>query len=214
MAMSAPDHPVAARGSLDQIGYQGAKLRWNRVSSRIRHIDDLRSYANHFAEHLQQKIRVAARRILGREFDVVSELLGVAYSLHRRFHDLLPRHSQFVLQMDIGRGDERMDAGVPGMFDGLQSPVDIRFLGARETDYPRTTDFFAHSSHRVEIAVRRGGKARFDHIDAELFQLPGNDYFLFDRHARAGRLLAVTQGRIEYLHHVIGRYLFHCEISS
>ena len=212
--MGAPDDPVATRGSLDQIGDQGAKFRWNRVARCIRHIDHFGSGADHFAEHLHQKIRIAARRILSRELDIIHELLSMAHSLHGGFDNLLPRHSQLVFQVDIRRGNEGVDARVFGVFHRFQGPVDVPFLGTCETNDPRPADLLTYSAYRVEVTVRRGGKSRFDHIDAKLLQLAGNNYFLFNGHARAGRLFAIAERGIENLYYVIGGSLFHYEISS
>ncbi len=50
---------------------------------------------------------------------------------------------------------------------------------------------------RVEVAVRAGREAGFDHVDLHPLELLRDADLLFLRHRRAGRLLAVTQGRVE-----------------
>ena len=75
-------------------------------------------------------------------------------------------------------------------------------LGAREAHDARTSNFLTNPAHRIEIAVRRCGKAGFDHVDAELLQLTRDDDFLFGGHARARRLLAVAQSGVENLYYV------------
>ena len=99
-----------------------------------------------------------------------------------------------------------MKVWMPGfcrLLDRFQRALDIALLGARQADDARPANFFTDSPHRIEIAVRRRGKAGFDDIDAEFFQLPRDDDFLFRGHARARRLLAVAQRRIENLYYVL-----------
>ena len=65
---------------------------------------------------------------------------------------------------------------------------------------PATTDPFTRSEiepDRFEITGRRGGKTGFDDIDAKLHQRIGHFELFRLGHRRAGRLLAITQGRIE-----------------
>ena len=50
---------------------------------------------------------------------------------------------------------------------------------------------------RLEVARRRGGEARLDHVDAEVAQRPRDLELLPEVHRRAGRLLAVAQRGVE-----------------
>src|SRR5258705_8340653 len=211
MAMGAPDHPIAARGAFDQVRHQSAELRRDGVSGRIRHLDDSSARADHFAKYLDQKLRIAARRVLGRELDIVGKPFGVAHGFNGSFENLLAVHAKFVFQVDIGSRDESVDAWMSRMLDCFQRTLNVGLLGAREAYDARTANFFTDSAHRIEIAVRRRGKAGFNHVDAELFQLARDDDFLFSGHARARRLLAVTQRGVENLYYVL---VVHFTISS
>ena len=51
--------------------------------------------------------------------------------------------------------------------------------------------------HGLKVAARRDREARFDHVDAELRQLPRHADLLRGIHGEARRLLAVAQSSIE-----------------
>ena len=131
--------------------------------------------------------------------------LAQADRLHRGVQHLIPRHSELVLQMNIGSGDENMDARILGLLHRLQRSIDIPLLRPRQAENPRPRHFLTNAHHRVKIALRRSREARLDDIDAQLFQLPGNNNFLFHGHARAGRLFAIPQRRIKNSYSIIVR---------
>src|SRR6185503_15446903 len=58
-------------------------------------------------------------------------------------------------------------------------------------------DDFGNFLHRAEIARARNRKAGLDDVDAHLVKQFGDPQFLFMRHRRAWRLLAVAQGGVE-----------------
>jgi len=60
------------------------------------------------------------------------------------------------------------------------------------------SDDACNALDRVGIAWAGGSKARLDHVHAQLFQLARDADFFFLGHGRAGALLAVAQGGIEY----------------
>ena len=127
----------------------------------------------------------------------------MAYRFNGGFENLLAGHAKFMLQVNIGSRDESVDAGIRRMLDRFQRALDIALLGAREAYDARPADFLTDPAHRIEVAVRRRGKAGFDHVDAEFFQLARDDDFLFGGHARARRLLAVAQRGIKNLYYVL-----------
>ena len=154
MAVSAPDDPIAAGSALDQVCDQSAELRRNRVARGIWHIESPGAGADHFAEDLHQKLRIAARGILGGELDVIGKLLGEGHRFDRCLDDLLAGHAQLMLEMNIRGRDESMNSWLLGALDRFQSPADIAFLGARETDHARPADLLGNAAHRLEVAVR------------------------------------------------------------
>jgi hypothetical protein len=64
---------------------------------------------------------------------------------------------------------------------------------------PQMTALFARwkFQRRLQVAVRRNRKARFDDVDAELFEHVGDLQFFVEIHRGTRRLLAVAQGGVE-----------------
>ena len=91
-----------------------------RVADRVRQVDGRRAHLDHRFDDAAEEVEVAARRVLGRELHVVRVLPRVADRVDRRLEALLARHAQLGLQMQIGGGDERVDASARRR---LQSPT-------------------------------------------------------------------------------------------
>src|SRR5205085_8385944 len=81
-------------------------------------------------------------------------------------------------------------------------PVDVLLARAREREHDRPADELRHPPDGVEVALRAGGEARLDHVDAEVVQLPRDCELLLHVHGRAWGLLPVAEGRVEDLHPV------------
>ena len=84
-------------------------------------------------------------------------------------------------------------------FQRFAGAVDILEAGARQTADGCALDDLGNLLHRLEIAGRGNGKARFDDIDAHLVQQFGDLEFFLMRHRRAGRLFAIPQSGVEDL---------------
>src|SRR6476660_7192585 len=203
VTMGAPNDPIAAGGALDQIRDQTAELRRNGVTGGIRNINHSGAGANDFSKDLNQELRITARRVFSRELDIIGVLLGLGHRFHSRFEHLLTVHLQLVFQLIIGSGTESVNSGVFRLLHRFQRALDISVLRARQTDHTWPAQFPGNFSHRLEIAVRRCGKPGFNDIDTKLFQLPSDYDFLFRRHTRARRLIAIAQGSIENLYSIL-----------
>ena len=90
-----------------------------------------------------------------------------------------------------------MDAGRVRTADSVPCSVNILFHAARQRADGRAVHIVRDRRDRCSIAGRRSGKARFNNIYFQRFQLLGNLDFFVQVHAAAGRLLTVTQGRVK-----------------
>src|SRR5215208_6280596 len=131
--------------------------------------------------------------------------LGVGNRPDSGVERLLAAHHQLMFEVNVGCGNEDMDAGMFGFLDRLDGFVNIILFCPGKAEDNGMRDEFRDSPHRLKVTLRRGGKPSFDYIDIELFQLSSNQYLLFDVHGCARRLLAVTQCCVENLDH----YSFH-----
>ena len=87
----------------------------------------------------------------------------------------------------------------PGLrrLDRTACRVDVALVGTCQRTDGRILDGLGNRPDRIGIARAGCGKAGFDHIDTELFQLARNAQFLVLGHRRAGALLAVAQGGVK-----------------
>ena len=88
------------------------------------------------------------------------------------------------------------------------SGAHIALVGARQRAYGGVLNHFGNAVDGIEVAGAGGGKTGFNHVYAQFFQLAGNADFFFFGHRRAGRLLAVAQGGVEYDYAIVAGHFF------
>src|SRR5213080_2807637 len=125
----APDDAVCPRDALAEPPEQRAVFLGERVPRRVGDVDRARAGLDHGREDLDHVIGVAARGVLGREFDVVEVLLRTRDRPHGGVEHVLPAHHELVLQMDVRGGNEDVDAGPLGALDGTDGTVDVLLAG-------------------------------------------------------------------------------------
>src|SRR5882672_8789692 len=106
--------------------------------------------------------------------------------------------------MERARRDENVNASGFRVLERIDPALDVAIVGAAQPGHRRVLDRARNRLHRLEIAVRRGREARFDHVDAHPLQQPRDAQLLFLGHRGAGALLAVAHGRVEY-----DQFVFH-----
>ena len=108
-------------------------------------------------------------------------------------------------RVEIGGGEKNVQPGMDGGFDGAEGSVYIFLAGAREGGHFAGADFAGHCADSFQISGRCDGESRFDHVDAELFELARQAKLFFPVHREAGGLLAVAQRGVEDVDRVHGR---------
>ena len=96
--------------------------------------------------------------------------------------------------------DEGVDALALRRPEGFGGAVDIAMAGPSQAADRRSGDQLGYFVDRREVAVRGDRETGLDDVDAHAFEHLGDTQLLFQVHRRAGRLLAVTQRRIENNH--------------
>ena len=112
---------------------------------------------------------------------------------------------ELILQVNITRGDERMDPRPFGVSHSLPSRLDIFLVTPRETAddgdvtvlVDRVSDGFGNGLDRLEVVFGRGGEPGLDDVDAELRELARDVELLLGGERGAGGLLAVAEGGVE-----------------
>ena len=112
--------------------------------------------------------------------------------------DVLARGLQLVVDVDVRRRDERVDARSLGVLDGVPGGVDIGHVRAGQTGDDRTFDRAREiACDGLEVARRGDREAGLDHVDAEPRELRRDLELLLRVQRDARRLLAVAQRRVE-----------------
>src|SRR5205814_1004367 len=80
---------------------------------------------------------------------------------------------------------------------GFRGSEDVAVVGARERADGRLLHMAGNRLDRLEVAVARCREAGLDDIDTQPLELTSDAQLLVLGHRRPGRLLAVTQRRVE-----------------
>ena len=199
MAVRAPDDPVRAGHAFAQRPEEGPVFLGQGVAGRVRHVDGARPRLDRRREDLDEVVGIAPRGVLGGELDVVEVSLGAADRPHRSVEHLRAAHHQLVLQVDVGGGDEDVDARSLGVLDRADGTVDVLLARASEREHDRAGHHLGHASHGIEVALGGGGEAGLDDVHAQMLELAGDHELLLHVHGGARRLLPVAERRIEDL---------------
>src|SRR5580704_9009357 len=90
-----------------------------------------------------------------------------------------------------------MNPGTRSMPQRLPCPLDVRTASTRQARDDGTADHFCDRPHRLEVALRGDGKAGFNNVYPEAVELMRQPKLFLLIHAAAGRLLAISKGRVE-----------------
>ena len=99
--------------------------------------------------------------------------------------------------MEVGAGEEDVDAVLCGWLDGAGGGFDVFALAAGEGGDAGAVHFFGDGLDGVEVAVGGDGKAGLDDVDAKAGELVGKAEFFGVMHGAAGGLLSVAEGGVE-----------------
>src|SRR5262245_2075276 len=86
-----------------------------RVADGVRDVDDGSPFVYHRGDDLAEIIQIAARRVFGGELDVVGEAFRQPHGLAGHLQNLFAVLLQLVLQVNVGGGDEGVNARASGV---------------------------------------------------------------------------------------------------
>jgi hypothetical protein len=105
---------------------------------------------------------------------VVAQRLRVGDGGARLALDVLARGLQLVLDVDVRRRDERVDARALARRVPPPRRVDVGRRGARQAGDHRAVDLAGDRLHGLEVAGRRDREAGLDDVDAQARELVGD----------------------------------------
>src|ERR1700756_5258258 len=104
---------------------EACKLFWNRISNRVRKVDRSGARLDDGFQDRAEGLGVRPSCVLGREFYVVTQRPGESDGIACLFQTLPASDPELVFQMNIGSGEEGMDARPVGRFYRLPRSLDI-----------------------------------------------------------------------------------------
>src|SRR5487761_1160885 len=122
---------------------------------------------------------------------------------HRGAHlalDIIARGLQLALDVDVARGDERVNPRPLGVPDRLPRCVDVLLGRPRQPADHRALHLPRDCLHRLEVTRRGDREARLDYVDAQARQLLGDLQLLLPVQGYPRGLLPIAQGRVEDPH--------------
>lgn len=157
-----------------------------------------------FTHNHKAKIRLPSS-ILGAKFNIVAaQTSGISHHTLSLINNLLRRHLQLVLHVNLTRRDERVNPRLLRPPHRLPRPLNIPLVAPREAADDGdmigvgTPDLAGDQLNCVEVGVRGGGESGLYYVDAEPGELPGYVELLLGSHGGPGRLLAVAEGGVEH----------------
>ena len=186
-------HDVAQRGhQLVEAAEEARVLVGHRVADRVRDVDRRRALVDRDLDHLGGELHVGAGRVHRGELDVVDQRARVRDRGAGGALDVLARGLQLVLDVDVARRDERVDARPLGLAYGIRGAIDVAGMSARQAGDHRAVDLAGDRPDGLEVTGRGGREAGLDHVDAEAGELVRDLELLAGVQRDARRLLAVA----------------------
>ena len=132
VAVNRDDAVFDAGRVLHDAGDERAKLVGRGVADRVRDVERGGPGLDRFAQHQVQKLRLAAPGVFRAELDVLAQAARIAHHLDTLLHHLLAVHLELVFHVNLGRGEEGVDARAGRVLDGLPGFVNVVLGGARQ----------------------------------------------------------------------------------
>ena len=158
----------------------------DRVGRRFRH--------DRIAE-AGQVLRPCARRVIGEEHRMQSLFAGMVDHVAALLEHVLPGPAELRDQLRIA--DRHLDDD--SVCAAFQSHVDVGLECAGKCVDPGIQAELRDFLDGFGILLRHRRHAGLDPVDADFVHLPGDADLVIDGEHDAGRLLAVSQGRVVYL---------------
>src|SRR6266571_4246486 len=194
---------ASARHALPHGAEHRAVLDGQRVAHRVRQVDRGGAFCDRRPDHPAEKVELGSARVFRRKLDVVGEAPGAPDRDARALQALVAVDPQLVLEVDVRRRDEHVDARPRRGRERLSRQVDVAVVTARQRRECGAAHLLRHGAHAAEVPVRRRGEPRLDHVHSERVQLAREAELLLRGHRVARGLLSVAQRGVEDPHDVL-----------
>ncbi len=171
VAVHRDDDVLQAGRELVERGEELRVLIGRGVADGIRDVDRRRPALDGDLEHLRGERRIRAGGIHRAELHVVDEALGLRDGRLGALEHVVARVAHLVLDVDVARGDERVDPRPRGIGECLASAGDVGGLRAGQAADHGALDLTSDRLHGLEVAGARDREAGLDDVDPETGEL-------------------------------------------
>ena len=201
VVVGAVDDLVGVRQALPDVLAHGGEHRralvGQGVADGVGQVDRPRPGAYRHLDRPAEVVDVGAGGVHRRPLDVGDGVAGVADHLLDPHQGLVARHPHLMLQVDVGGGEEDVQHRVRRRPQRLDGGVDVHLDAAGERGDGDIPALLGDRPDRVQVAGRGDREAGLDDVHPEVRERLRDLQFLFERHRRPRRLLAIAQRRIE-----------------
>jgi len=176
---------------------QFAELGGNRVADGVGNIERGGAGFDDGFQNLAKEFGIGAGGVFGRKFDVVTKRFGKRDRFAGVCQTFLAADAQLVLQVNVGGGEEDVNAWASGMFQCFPGTLDIGAAGAGQSGDDGSANDRGNGFYGGEVAIGGDGKPGFDHVDAEAVELVREAQLFLMVHAATGGLLSIAERGVE-----------------
>ena len=202
---------IRTRHAFQQHPDQIRAFTWGGIAHGVGDVDRGGTGLDRNFDDAAQVVVLGPCGVHGRPLHVIRQVARMA----DRFVDQVGHfiHAEVRDRTVQGRGaDERMDAGPRGVFDGLETAVDVRRVGACQTADHRILAVGGNFTDGAEIALGCNRETGLDDVDTHFVQ-HRSDLKLFGvAHRGTGGLFPVAQRGVKNQDLILCSRVGHCRI--
>ena len=173
MAVSPEDYVVDSRDAgLDQAEDRGVLLRSGEANG-VGDVDGGGPGLDGDGDHLEKELGVGSRAVFSGELDVFGEGAGEADRLGGLIEGLVAGDAELVLEMEVGGGEDEVDAVGGSGLDGAGGRLNVFAFAASERGDAGAADLAGDGSDCLEVAFGGNGESGLEDIRAEDRDLVG-----------------------------------------
>jgi hypothetical protein len=132
VAVHRPDRLVGVRDLVAQVEQELAVQLGDGIADGVGDVDRRRALGDHRLEDAIEELRIGAVAVLGRELDVAAQVAREAHREPGLLEDLLARHAQLFLHVQVAGGEEDVDPRRLAALERIGGAADVAVVGARQ----------------------------------------------------------------------------------
>ena len=186
----------AGDGALDELE-ERLVLVGRGVAHGVGDVDGGGSGLDGGGDHLHEEGGIGAGAVFGRELDVVDKGEGEPDGGGGLIESFFAADLELGGEVEVGGGEEDVDAGLLRGFDRARGGLDIFALAPGERGDARAADLAGDLADGFRVTGGGDREAGLEDVDAEIGELVRHAELLVVVHGAAGRLLAIAERGVE-----------------